>query len=333
MKGTSRFNRKQLIGIFQILLSVALLIWLLSRVGLDEVLATLQTINWTWYGLAFVLFQVNVVIRAFRWYVLLHSLHDRPHFSYLIYLYYLGFFANNFIPSGFGGDLVKVVSLRQSHGRGTEALSSVLMERVTGLVGSSVIALLALFWNMSSHTADLDLPALMWVLIVFTALGIPVAFVLARWSDPMDWVLRIYPGARNLPLFNKVDGLVNTIHRYPVQALATSLLITVPFTLNLILVQMSIARAFDVHLPFRVFALFVPIISLINLLPIAFNGLGVREGIYTFLFVPMGIPAATAVSMSLAFYFLRFSAGLMGGLMYALKSFVQFVHPPHPEQL
>ena len=59
-----------------------------------------------------------------------------------------------------------------------------------------------------------------------------------------------------------------------------------------------------------------------------FNGLGLREGIYTFLFVPVGVPAATAVSMSLAFYFLRFSAGLLGGLMIAIRSVVQFVRAP-----
>lgn len=333
MDGKGSLNRKQLIGIGQIALSIVLLIWLISRVGFDEVVSTLATINWMWYGLAFVLFQLNVVIRAFRWYVLLHSLNDRPRFTYLVYLYYIGFFANNFIPSGFGGDLVKVVSLRQSHGRGTEALSSVLMERVTGLVGSSLIALVALVWNMSSHTADLNLPTVLWLLIAVTAVGIPIAFFVARWSNPIQWLLRVFPKAANLPLFDKVENLVSTIHRYPLQALITSLLISIPFTLNLILVQMTIARAFDVQLPFRIFALFVPIIAIINLLPITFNGLGLREGIYTFLFVPIGVPAATAVSMSLAFYFLRFSAGLLGGLMYALKSIAQFVRSPHVEKL
>ena len=129
-----RANRKKLVGLFQIALSLILLVWLLSRVGLGEVVATLARINWYWYALAFLLFQLNVVIRAYRWYVLLRALNDEPRFGYLVYLYYVGFFANNFIPSGFGGDLVKVVTLRQSHGHGSEALSSVLMERVTGPV-------------------------------------------------------------------------------------------------------------------------------------------------------------------------------------------------------
>jgi uncharacterized membrane protein YbhN (UPF0104 family) len=63
------------------------------------------------------------------------------------------------------------------------------------------------------------------------------------------------------------------------------------------------------------------------LLPITFNGLGLREGIYTFLFVPVGVPAATAVSMSLAFYFLRFSAGLLGRADVRLPQYSQFRAP------
>lgn len=326
-------NRKKLIGLAQILFSIVLLGLLFSRVGFQEILDTLANINWYWYALAFLLFQLNVVIRAWRWHVLLRTLNDRPRFSYLVYLYYIGFFANNFIPSGFGGDLVKVVTLRSSHGHGSEALSSVLMERVTGLVGSSIIALVALAWNMSAHAADIELPAILWLLIVVTAVGIPAVFFAARWADPLRILLKIYPKAPTLPFYSKIENLVNTIHRYPMRALLSALLISLPFTLNLILLQVTIADAFNVHLPFGVFALFVPIIAIINLLPITFNGLGLREGIYTFLFVPIGVPAATAVAMSLAFYFLRFSAGLLGGLMYAFRSVVQFVRTPHTQNM
>ncbi len=328
-----RANRKKLLGLSQVALSVLLLVWLFGRVSLREVVQTLASIHWGWYALAFLLFQLNVIIRAYRWYVLLRALNDEPKFGYLVYLYYIGFFANNFIPSGFGGDLVKVVSLRQSYGRGAEALSSVLMERVTGLVGSSLIALVALLWNLAAHALTLDLPWFLWALIVVTAFGIPVAFFVARSSDPVGRLNRVYPKAPTLPFYSKFENLVNTIHRYPPRALVSSLLISLPFTLNLILVQVTIAWALGIHLPFRIFALFVPIIAIINLLPITFNGLGLREGIYTFLFVPVGVPAATAVSMSLAFYFLRFSAGLLGGLMYAFRSILSFARPPEAEHL
>ena len=141
------FKDKRIRGILQLLFSLALLAWLVGYVGLDEIATVLIGLNWAWYLPAFLFFMVNLVLRTYRWHTLLSALSNRASFWQLLYLYFLGFFFNNFIPSGFGGDIVKVVSLRQEHGRGVEALSSVVMDRLTGLLGSSLIATLILLWN------------------------------------------------------------------------------------------------------------------------------------------------------------------------------------------
>jgi uncharacterized protein (TIRG00374 family) len=329
MNGKLAGNRKKILGILQVVLSLLLLVWLVGRAGLQEVVDALTNIDPLWYFLAFLLFQLNVFIRAYRWYILLRALDDRPNYFYLVYLYYVGFFANNFIPSGFGGDLVKVITLRQSHGHGAEALSSVLMERVTGLVGSSLIAILALLWNLSSHTADIDLPPLLWVMVAVFSLGIPLLFFAARWLNPLQLLAGRWPALTRLPFYDKVERLVSTIHRYRKRTLLYSLLISLPFTLNLVFVQIVTAHALGIDLPFALFALFVPLIALVNLLPITFNGLGLREGVYQFLFVPIGVSGAGAIAMSLAFYFLRFSAGLLGGVLLAIRSVGGLLNTPH----
>jgi uncharacterized membrane protein YbhN (UPF0104 family) len=324
-------KNKKFQGLIQVLLSVTLLALLLNRVGIREVAEILSNISWAWYFPAFLLFLFNIVIRAYRWYILLHSLNEVPPFSRLLYLYFVGFFANNFIPTGFGGDVVKVVSLRQQYGRGTEALSSVVMERVTGLMGSSLIALAALAWNASEHTADVDLPTGMWIAIATVSVGIPLGFVFLRYTNPFSYLVDHFPSVSAMPLFGKFEELADTVKRYPMPALLGALLISLPFTLNLVLIQYLIARALGVDVPFAVFPLFVPIISLVNLLPFTFNGLGLREGLYVFLFVPVGVSPEEAIAMSLAFYFLRFATGIVGGLAYAGNSFVNFLRTPQAE--
>lgn len=327
------FKNKKVRSLLQIMLSIALLSYLIWRAGPGEVLNTLVNVNWTWYVPAFFLFIVNLIIRAYRWYILLHTLNDRPQFLYLIYLYFVGFFANNFIPSGFGGDVVKVVSLRQTYGHGAEALSSVVMDRLTGLLGSAIIALVALIWNSVSHTTNVELPAALWAAIFVISMGIPTAFAVLRWLNPLEWLVARFPKIKRLPKFNKVEELAETVQRYPLGAIGRSLLTSLPFTLILIVIQFVIARALDVNLPIAVFSLFVPIISILNLLPISFNGLGVREGVYQFLFVPIGVAGTTAVAMSLAFYFVRFTAGLIGGVIYGLRSLLSMAGTPRTENL
>ena len=322
------FPRKKLRSLLQILLSVTLLAFLLRNAGLSDVLQTLQNISLRWYIPAFLLFVLNIIIRASRWFVLLNSLNERPSFFFLLYLYFVGFFANNFIPSGFGGDVVKVITLRQEYGRGAEALSSVLMDRITGLMGSALIALAALLWNIFSHAAQTELSPIMWIVITLIALGIPTAFLIVRWRNPFDMLVAWQPAVQKIPKFEKMTALAETVHRYSPRTLLNALLITIPFTLSLVMVQFSIARALYVDLPLSIFFLFVPLIAIINLLPIAFNGLGTREAVYQFLFVPIGVGTADAIAMSLAFYLLRVSVGLIGGLVFALQRLLKMFAPP-----
>jgi uncharacterized membrane protein YbhN (UPF0104 family) len=61
-------------------------------------------------------------------------------------------------------------------------------------------------------------------------------------------------------------------------------------------------------------------VALIQLLPISFNGLGVREGAFQVLFGSVGVGEAQAVAMSLMYYIVRVVIGLLGGLMYLIGS-------------
>ncbi len=319
-------------GIGQIVLSLSLLAFLVSRVGLDEIIRVFAGINPFWYLLAFLLFQANIIIRAYRWTILLRSLNTRPPFRHMVYLYYLGFFANNFIPTGFGGDVVKVLNIRQKYGRGANALSSVVMDRLTGLLGTSLIALTALIWNSFSQT-DTNLPGSLWGIITFITLFIPAAFFFIRWANPIAWLEKHIPSAQKLPLYGKIKELAATVNQYPLPVLLKALTISLPFTLNLIFIQFAIARALGVHLPFSIFSLFAPLIAIVNLLPISFNGLGTREAVYLLLYAPIGVPVANAIAMSLTYYSLRFGSGLIGGLVYLLKTLLRLAGAPQPEQL
>ena len=324
-------KNKKIRGVLQVLLSLALLVVLLNKAGFSEVAGTLATINWAWYLAAFALFLINIVIRSYRWYILLHSLDDRPPFGRLVYLYFISFFANNFIPTGFGGDVVKVVNLRQHYGRGAEALSSVVMDRLTGLVGSSLIALIALIWNTFNQTSKIELPSGLLAIITLFCVGIPAAFLLVRWKDPLATFANYFPKVKQLRLYDRMENLIETVHRYPLGALVIALLISLPFTINLIMVQYAIAKSLSLDLPLALFSLFVPLIALVNLLPFTFNGLGLREGVYLFLFVPMGVAADAAIAMSLIFYSLRFLVGMVGGLLWAFSSVARLVRAPRME--
>ena len=189
------------------------------------------------------------------------------------------------------------------------------------MLGSSIIALVALIWSaISGILAQVALPPLFIGTILVVSLAVPAGLLLFRLADPLGWLAGRFPWSAKLTAHPQLTRLADTVKQYPVKALYNSFLSSLPFTLALILTQYCIAQGLQVELPFSVFALFVPIISLVNLLPISFNGLGTREGIYLVLFTPLGIAADRVIAMALLLYIVRVLTGLLGGLFFLLKS-------------
>jgi uncharacterized membrane protein YbhN (UPF0104 family) len=79
------------------------------------------------------------------------------------------------------------------------------------------------------------------------------------------------------------------------------------------------AAAFDVHLPFLLYIVIMPVIILITLLPISIAGLGVRELGFVYLFGQVGMPAEIALSLSLLTRLLTILLAVPGAWFYARR--------------
>lgn len=303
-----RNARKRWLTLAQIVISVGLLAWMLKQVGPREVIQQMAGIDPAWYGAAVAVFLLSVLVRAYRWQILLHSLGIKSGLLDLFRLYLLGFFWNSFLPTGFGGDVAKVIALQRITGQGAESTSSVLAERLVGLLGTSLIALLVLLiWP------GLVTPALFGA-VVAVCIGIVAVGWFVR-LDVLDWLDARVPALQRLTRSPKLVRFHEALRAYSLRTYALALLASVPFTVSLIVTNYLIGLAFDVHIPLRYFAIFTPIVSVVNLLPLSFNGLGVREYMYQLLFVPIGVPVEVAITMALAFNLMRILTGLLGGLL------------------
>ncbi|HIP88086.1 MAG TPA: flippase-like domain-containing protein, partial [Anaerolineales bacterium] len=147
------------LGSLRALIGIGALIFLLWKIGLGETLAVLRTANLRLLGLAFGLFVVSLVIRAARWAVLLRALGLQVPLGRLVHLYFVGAFFNSFLPSGFGGDVVRALELTQDAPT-TAAVGTVLVDRMTGLLVLLALGLIALPFSVARLT-----PWLVWTLV------------------------------------------------------------------------------------------------------------------------------------------------------------------------
>jgi uncharacterized protein (TIRG00374 family) len=297
--------------ILRVAVSLIVLAIVVVNVGAQNLLDALRTIDLRWFVIAALIHVLGLVIRTWRWSLLIAALGAPIAFGRLFYLYMAGTFFNTFLPTGIGGDVVKIIELSPERG-GAHAFSTVLADRLTGILGSSLIALTVAVLD----PADLPLDVRWGVIAVSMAVLLASALLTQR--RLLDRFFTRLPFWSRLP--KKLIKIYEALTAYSIGAIARSTLISLPFTLTLIGTQYALALGLGVSAPIRYFALFIPMVALIQLLPISFNGLGVREGAFQVLFGTVGVGEAQAVAMSLMYYIVRVVIGLLGGLMYLIGS-------------
>jgi len=301
-------------SLLKIGLSLIVLAVVLSQISLSELGRELQGVDLELFGLAVLFYLIGTGIRAYRWQMLFRALGEHISYWRLIELYLVGMFFNHFLPTGMGGDVVKIyeVSRRESHT--SVAISTTLTDRLTGILGSSLVALVAVLVDRR------DVPGLLAQAVFVVSFGIVAGALLLtrrRWLNAIIDRIGLFRRVISLP---RVRRLYEALTGYTLSDILKTTLVSLPFTAMLILTQLCIARALNVNLALKYFLLFVPLIALANVLPISFNGLGVREGTYQLLFVPVGVSSAAAVAMSLAFHVVRLIVGLVGGAVYVFSN-------------
>ena len=143
-------NRKQLLNILKIVVSVGLLTFIFYTLDLPAFWQTVRQANPWWLLAALAIMLIGVVIRAYRWQILLNAIGVPVPVSELTAIYFIGFLFNNLLPSGLGGDAIRMLELNRHSERGSDAVTSVVVDRFLGLSALQAIALLALLYDWGS---------------------------------------------------------------------------------------------------------------------------------------------------------------------------------------
>jgi uncharacterized membrane protein YbhN (UPF0104 family) len=83
-------------NILRVLISAGALVFLFWKIGLGETLTVLRQADLRYWLAALVLFILSLVIRAFRWFILIRGLDLKVPFGRVVRLYFIGAFFNAF---------------------------------------------------------------------------------------------------------------------------------------------------------------------------------------------------------------------------------------------
>lgn len=307
--------RGWLFAFLRLVISVGLLWWLLGQLrgGFQEV----RAIDPKTLLPAGAVFALSTVLGAWQWSLILHRAGIRVSGWRLQALYWIGLFFNNFLPSNVGGDLVKVADVAVSTGRVARPVAGTLLDRMLGL--SALVGLAFLGGALLGQDRPAGLP--WWALLVLT---LPVLLLSAGiLSGRLGRVLlairdRLRPGTSG----GRLRGLLRELQAYrsdPGFVIRLALLALLVQSLR-VATHLMVARAMGIPLdPERIlqFYVLVPVLGVAVVLPLSFNGLGVRELVATRLMPDVGITAESAFALQLTTYLVQVAVSLLGGVVFA----------------
>ena len=219
-----RSSARHLRGILQVGISGILLVIAFRQVEWGDLRTSLAQISLPWLAAAWVLFLIGVVVRAIRWQVLLKSLDVHRPLRELVLWYFAGSFFNVMLPTGFGGDAVRVVELSQDTQRVGAALNSVVVDRYLGLMSLLAMGLVA-----GAVRPDLAPGPILGLIGLLLAGGIFAAWLLTRpwWSE---WAQRGGLVTRLLQMLRLPDVAAG-LSSYSPGAITRAFLVSIIFNL------------------------------------------------------------------------------------------------------
>jgi len=309
----------------RLILSVLLLSLLIARIDYQSVIEVFAQMALGYYLLAVALFFLSILLSAYRWQMILAATGASPSLWQLTTINLIGNFFSNFLPTAVGGDLMRVTELAYQGERDHhQTISTVMLDRLIGLISLAIMATLALLVGFSTVKS---MP------VRLVVLGLTVGLV-SGWvlffNKPLmrrfRWLLQL-PGLRRLaPTVVRLYHSLYALHRQP-QLLHSSIAISLLLQIVEVLSVILIARSLGIHLSALYFFLFLPLIWLVTMIPLSLNGLGLREGAFTFFFGLVGVAAPAALAISFLVYACRLLSGLIGGLCYARATLGRQIQP------
>jgi hypothetical protein len=202
--------------------------------------------------------------------------------------------------------------LARINGERTGPFASVVLERFTGWLVLPVITLAALLANPGllhlGHATRLAIAVSLVTLFLLAAMTALAGHprLGGRLAQREGWVR--FVGAVHLGL--------DRFRRHPAAAIEV-LAVAFAYQLAVALAAFLAAGALNLDVGWTAILAFMPVVAIVQVLPLTIGGLGLREGAFILFLGPLGVSTSQAIALGLLVYFLNLAVSLLGAPAFA----------------
>lgn len=282
---------------------------------------SLRRVKPGYLALALCMVFCNRVLMPVKWNLLLRASGIRLRHWTAIRIYTVASFTGLFLPPTVGADGVRSYYLRKAGIRLSDALASIFIERVFGLLILLVFTL-AGFFLLTEELRDgaIDVATFTFVLIAIAVTSLAAVFisfmpVTRRAAERFAGKLQ---NTRFSPLARGAGEFIRAYQEY--RGRKTILIVFCALTaleLTLVILRSHVvAFALGVELPLAVFFGFLPLVTLLNRMPISFDGFGINEAMFVYFLRLFGVTAGAGFLIGLLNHLIFIIGVLPGAIFY-----------------
>jgi uncharacterized protein (TIRG00374 family) len=272
--------RRKFTKLLKIAVAVALVSYLISLIDWPTFLNIVKGVQkdiFVWY----LVFQtLAILLSVKKWQVVATVRQMSFSFWEGVRVYLFGMFLNNFFPSVVGGDIYRGRFLSKKYGGSIKGYYTVLFERLQGLW--LILFLVTPFWFSYTSLVE-ESPFLSTVVVIFLVAFIATVFFMAalRFSIFKQYIQKI--------TYLPQQKIIALLKDYQECSWRRGLGTTFAFIIcGPVLSNYFLFLSLGIEIPFAVFFFLILFGALLSSIPISFGNIGVKEGAYALLFVPLG---------------------------------------------
>ncbi len=287
-------------------ITLGLLTIVLKSADLHSLLAQVLATRIELFLLALAGYLFSQVLSAYKWQMLARPLGFNQSLPAFTVYYFVGMYLNLFAPSTVLGDLARALLLTGSGGGVGSALQSVVVDRVSGMAMLLWVSAVGAVWLLLFD------PTVLPAALCYGTIAAAGLMVIGWWILPhvVAWL-----GSPRHRLRQFLERALAPYRAQGSAVLGRACGLAFGFHFFQLTLQVLLAHALGLSVPFWYLMLFIPLVHMLSALPLSFGGAGVREGLYVFFLAFMGIGKNEAVAFGLLWTALVFGAGLLGGLV------------------
>jgi len=282
----------------RLIVTAAILLYLATRIDMTEAARAVVSVD-PWYLAAVLgLVAVDRSVMILRWVLLLRGSGLDVPAGDAARIFLVSSFVGSFLPAGVGADTARAYGLSRTHTDPSEALASVAVDRILGILSLMAMAAFGATMLTSQHDATAE------ALGRGGSLAIGVAVLIAAcvgvfWADAILRAVtprHLHDGA----IARRILGVTDAVSRYRRHR---GVLVHVMFW-SIVVQLLRITQAYllglglGIAVPFRYYLFFMPIGLLMLLLPISISGFGLPQGAIVWLLRPLGVPDERSFALS-----------------------------------